>query len=63
MKHNLKTGLKHYILEGAATERILQYSMDIVNVFGLDNVRVEGFSKLTEAYQNVTVSDRGRIFC
>ena len=35
MKHNPKTGLKHYILEGAATEKVLQYTMDVVDVFGL----------------------------
>ena len=53
MKHNPKTGLTHYILEGAATEKVLQYTMDIVDVFGLGKGNNEQIKLLNNEYENV----------
>ena len=53
MKHNPKTGLKHYILEGAATEKVLQYTMDIVDVFGLGDETNEDIKMLSKEFEKV----------
>ena len=61
MKNKVKSALKHYILEGEATERILQYSMDIVDVFGMekqqDGSNEINLTKLPEAYENVNLME------
>ena len=57
VKHNPKTGLKHYILEGAATEKVLQYTMDVVDVFGLGVGRKpEDMKILNDKFENVSLS-------